>query len=169
MYPTRRGSASHRPPSRGRYTASVVHPAFLDRLWDLIERIQAWLTLGGIVLAALASLLFVGAWVLSVVRQPKATGTWGSDGLSWAALGGAYGATALTAAAAVSRFVPVLGVLWTLRLFAVAVLVAALVWILAMVVFFRGAPVQGLRRARKAVFLAGTPWYCLVLYLTALL
>lgn len=147
----------------------MLHPAFLDRLWDLIERIQAWLTLGGIVLAALASLVFVGAWVLSVLRRPRTAAVWGSDELAWIALGGAYGATGLTAAAAIARFIPVLGVLWTLRLFAVAVLVAALTWVLAIVVLYRGAAAPGLQRARKALFLAGTPWYCLVLYLAALL
>ena len=43
----------------------------LDRLRELLARIQEILTLGGMALATTISLLFILAWVLTWLRRPK--------------------------------------------------------------------------------------------------
>lgn len=141
----------------------------LDRLWDLIERIQAWLTWGGLALAALGSLFFLLAWVFSVVRRPSTQTTdWASELLSHASLWTAYAAVAMTVGAAATLFIPGLGA-FTLKVFAAAILSAAVSWTLGMTVMVLGAPALELRRSRKALILAGCPWYCLAAYLATLL
>jgi len=160
-------------PARGALTkrdrlGAMLLPLFtrlgrLDDLWELLRRIQEWLTLGGIALAALVSLLFLGTWVAAHLRRP---GCDPHSALSRLALVSAYLPVALTFAAALGVFVPALAPL-TLRFFAIAVVLAALSWCLAAAALIVGGTLRDLARARRAILLAGTPWYCLVAYLAA--
>lgn len=137
----------------------------LDDLWELIGRIQEWLTLGGMALAAAIALLFLGTWVLAHLRSPN-----GDERpiLPTVALWSAYVPVLLTIAAAAGLFVPGLQP-FILKSFALAVIAAAVSWCLAAAAILSGGTRRDLGRARRAILLAGTPWYCLVAYLATLL
>ncbi len=133
----------------------------LKDFWEFVRRIQEWLTLGGTALAAAIALLFLLTWVLSHTRQAQAHARpW----LSRLALLSAYPAVLLTAVAGVALFVPGLQPL-ILKSFALAVLLAALSWCFGVAALLHGGNAHDLGRARRALFLAGTPWYCLAAYL----
>jgi hypothetical protein len=133
----------------------------LKDFWELVRRVQEWLTLGGTALAAAIALFFLLTWVLSHTRQASA---YPRPWLSRLALVSAYPAVLLTAVAAVGLFVPGLQPL-ILKSFAVAVLLAALSWCFGVAALLGGGNAHDLARARRALILAGTPWYCLTLYL----
>jgi hypothetical protein len=137
----------------------------LEDLWELLRRIQEWLTLGGIALAAIVSLLFLGTWVAAHLRRPTGEP---HSALPKLALASAYLPLALTFAAALGLFVPALAP-FTLKCFAAAVVLAALSWCLAAAALIVGGTYRDLTRARRAILVAGTPWYCLVAYLTVTL
>ena len=143
--------------------------AELFGLADLLRRIIAYLASGGVILALTVSVVFIGAWVLSHLRQPKNKEEGGNVRvLPYLALWSSYVPVALTAFAAVASFVPGTTPL-ILKTFALAVLVAAISWLLGVVSLFIGGDKQDLRRARRSLLVAGTPWYALAIYLATLL
>lgn len=138
----------------------------LDRLRELLKRIQELLAMGGIALALAASFIFLLAWVLSYLRRPSPKVS--HPVLATAALLTAYIPVALTLVAALGWLVPTLAP-WTLKSFALAVVVAAFSWCVAVAAIVRGGSRQNLSRARRALLMAGTPWYCLAVYLSTFL
>ncbi len=138
----------------------------LDRLLELLKRLQEILTMGGVALALAASFLFLLAWVLSFLRQPSSTAS--HPVLATMALLTAYLPVGLTLVAALGWLVPMLAP-WTLKSFALAVVTAAFAWCIAVAAIIRGGSRQNLGRARRALLLAGTPWYCLAVYLSTFL
>jgi len=137
----------------------------LDRLREILRRVQELITLGGVALALLGSLIFLACWALSHVRRPvDHARPW----LSHSVLGLAYVPVLLTAVAAAGLFLPVLAP-YALQAFALAVVVAAAVWCLAVGAFIAGGSRRDLSRLRRGLILAGTPWYCLVVYLATFL
>ncbi|MCA9658530.1 MAG: hypothetical protein KC486_09310 [Myxococcales bacterium] len=133
----------------------------LKDFWDFVRRIQEWLTLGGAALAGSIALLFLVTWTLSFVRRAQAKR---KALLSTLALVAAYPAIGLTLVAAAGLFIPSLAPL-ILKSFALAALAAALSWCLAVASILRGGNAHDLARARRSLLLAGTPWYCLAIYL----
>ncbi len=143
--------------------------AELFGLADLLKRIIAYLASGGVILAIGVSVVFIGAWVLSHLRQPRSEEENGNARiLPYLALWSSYVPVALTAFAAVASFVPGTTPL-ILKTFALAVLVAGVTWLIAVVALFLGGGKQDLRRARRSLLVAGTPWYALAIYLATLL
>lgn len=141
----------------------------LDKLRELLERIREMLALGGVALALGISCIFLLAWVLSYLRRPAAAGTTTTKGvLATASLWLSYGPVALTVVAGLGALVPTLAP-FTLKSFALAVLAAAFVWCIAVAAIFVGGTRVHLGRARRALLLAGTPWYCLAVYLSTFL
>lgn len=139
----------------------------LDGLRELLRKIQEMLALGGVALATIISLVFVLAWVVSHLRRPRKNDKT-RHFLPLVALYSSYLPVGLTGVAAVGTFFPVLAP-WILKAFALAVLVAALSWSLAVASLIVGGCSTDLQRARKALLLAGTPWYCLAVYLSTFL
>jgi hypothetical protein len=140
----------------------------LDRLRELLRRIQEILALGGVALATVASLLFVLVWAASFLRSPRADAAAGRPWLSGVALVLAYGPVALTLVAAAGLLVPPLATV-VLKAFALAVCIAAVAWCAAVAAILAGGTARDLARARRALLLAGTPWYCLVVFLATYL
>jgi hypothetical protein len=139
----------------------------LDRLRELLKRIQEILTLGGIALALVASFVFLLAWVFSHLRKPSEAGK-SHPVLAGAALWSSYIPVVLTLVAGLGALVPVLAP-YVLKSFALAIVAAAFSWCLAIAALVVGGTKQNLSRARRALLLAGTPWYCLALYLSTIL
>jgi hypothetical protein len=139
----------------------------LDRLRELLKRIQEILTLGGIALALVASFVFLIAWVASHLRQPSASGK-AHPILSTAALWSAFIPVGLTLVAGLGALVPLLAP-YVLKSFALAIVAAAFSWCLAIAALIVGGTRENLARARRALLLAGTPWYCLAVYLSTFL
>ncbi|HFE44576.1 MAG TPA: hypothetical protein ENJ18_03645 [Nannocystis exedens] len=127
----------------------------------LLQRIWEWLVLGGTALAAAVGLVFLLTWVLTHLRQAQAEAR---PLLSQLALTCAYPAVLMTAIASVGLLVPGLQPLM-LKSFALAVLLAAGSWCLGVAAVIIGGNAHDLARARRALALAGTPWYCLAIYL----
>ncbi len=143
----------------------------LDKLRELLERIREMLALGGVALALAISCVFLLAWVLSHLRRPAAIGTASASGkglLATISLWLSYGPVGLTLVAGLGALVPTLAP-FTLKSFALAVLAAAFVWCVAVAAVFAGGTRVHLARARRALLLAGTPWYCLAVYLSTFL
>lgn len=154
---------------------SVMASALIDlpdletiRRW--IRRIQEIIVMGGIGLAIAASLVFIGAWVLSHLRRAKTEEeSEGRSGwFSWVALVGSAVPVTLTVVAAAGMFVPVLRPLM-LKLFAYAVAGAAVSWVISVAALIAGGGKRELARARRALLLAGTPFYCLAVWLARFL
>jgi len=141
----------------------------LDRLREIIEAIVAYLAWGGVALALVASLIFILTWVVSHLRTPRAAREEDAPRLlPWVALVVSGAPVALTVVAAIGRYVP--GMLpLILKIFGVAILAAALAWTVSVAAVVVGGDKQDLKRARRAILLAGTPWYCLAIYLATLL
>ncbi|TPV95154.1 MAG: hypothetical protein B7733_11425 [Myxococcales bacterium FL481] len=139
----------------------------LDQIREIIRRVQEMLALGGMALATVASLLFLLVWVVSHLRRPSASRS-SSKLLPIAALWSSYVPVGLTGVAAVGMFIPGLGP-YILKSFALAVLLAAFSWVLSVAALVLGGGPRDLERARRAILLAGTPWYCLALYLARFL
>ena len=137
----------------------------LDRLRELLARIQEILTLGGMALATTISLLFILAWVLTWLRRPKKEA---HPVLPWLAFTSSLVPVGLTALAAAGTFFPVLAP-YVLKAFALAVLGASFTWAFSVAAILRGGRSQDLARARKALLMAGTPWYCLAVWLGLML
>jgi hypothetical protein len=108
---------------------------------------------------------FLLAWVVSHLRRPGVKGQGAPGILATLSLWASYVPVALTCVAALGAFVPTLAP-FILKAFALAVLVAAFVWCFAVVAIIVGGTRQSLSRARRALLLAGTPWYCLAVYLS---
>jgi len=148
---------------------SAIHPQLglpdLERLRELLERIQEILTIGGVALALAVSFLFILSWVLSHMRRPSNTRR---PLLSHAALWSSYAPVGLTVLAAAGLFVPLLR-FYMFKIFALAVLLAALSWGLAVLTLFLGGKRSDLSRARYALLLSGTPWYCLAVWISTYL
>lgn len=137
----------------------------LDIIREWIRKVQQILALGGIALALACSMVFIGAWVLSHLRSAKAEDeVTGSGWLSKIALGSSFVPVALTLAAAVGLFVPLLKPLM-LKLFAYAVVAAAISWTIGIAAVLAGGGRAELARARRALLLAGTPFYCLAVWI----
>ena len=136
----------------------------LDTIREWIRRIQQFLAIGGIALALGFSLIFIVAWVLSHLRKAKAEDeVTGNGWLSKIALASSFVPVALTLAAAVGLFVPMLKPLM-LKLFAYAVLVAGVSWLICIAALIVGGGRRELARIRRALLLAGTPFYCLAVW-----
>ena len=58
---------------------------------------------------------------------------------------------------------------WTLKSFALAIVLAAFAWCVAVAAIVVGGNKANLSRARRALLLAGTPWYCLAVFLSTFL
>ncbi len=140
----------------------------LDRIREILRRVQEILTMGGVALAAACSLLFLVAWVLSHLRRPAKTAQRAKPILSTLALGLSWLPVGLTGVAALGVVFPPLAP-FVLKAFAAAVVVAGLGWCLAVATVLAGGSARDLARARKALLLAGTPWYCLVVFLATYL
>lgn len=143
----------------------------LDTIRRWIRRIVELIVLGGIGLAVAMSLGFIGAWVLSFMRQPaivneddEPRSTW----LSHAALWSSVIPVALTIVAAASLFIPVLKPL-ILKLFAYAALGSGISWLICVAALIVGGGKQELARIRRGLLLAGTPFYCLAVWLSRFL
>ncbi|MBL9102915.1 MAG: hypothetical protein JNL82_18355 [Myxococcales bacterium] len=139
--------------------------ADLDRIKEIWRRIVEFITLGGVALALLGGLVFLLTWVLSHLRRP---GDRSRRWLSRTALVLAYVPVLLTLVAAAGLFVPELTP-FILRAFALAVAVAAVSWCVCAGALILGGTRRDLARTRRALILAGTPWYCLVVYLATFL
>jgi len=137
----------------------------LDRLREILRRIVEFIALGGVALALLCGLVFLLTWALSHLRRP---GDQPRRWLSVPAITLAYVPVLLTAAAAAGIFLPVFAP-FILRCFALAVVAAAAAWCVAVAALLAGGTRRDLRRTRRALILAGTPWYCLVVYLATYL
>ena len=137
----------------------------LDRLREILKRIVDFITLGGVALALLAGLVFLVTWVLSHLRRPSDRSR---RYLSTAALTSAWAPVLLTTLAAAGMFVPALAP-FILRAFALAVALSAIAWCVSVAALIAGGTRRDLRRTRRALILAGTPWFCLVVYLATYL
>lgn len=141
----------------------------LDTIREWIRRIQQFLAIGGVALAVGFSLFFILAWVLSHLRKPKAEEEIEGEGwMSKIALASSFLPVALTGAAAVGLFIPILKPLM-LKLFAYAVLVAGVSWLICMAALIVGGGREELARIRRALLLAGTPFYCLAVWISRFL
>jgi hypothetical protein len=140
----------------------------LDTIRRWIRRVMELIVLGGIGLAVAVSLGFIGAWVLSFLRKPKAEDEPRSAWMSHAALWSSFIPVGLTAAAALGMFVPVLRPLM-LKLFAYAVVGGGVSWLACVAALIVGGGQQELARIRRALLLAGTPFYCLAVWLSRFL
>jgi len=141
----------------------------LDTIRRWIRRVMELIVLGGIGLAVAVSLGFIGGWVLSFIRQPQAADAeprapW----LSHAALWSSFVPVGLTLLAALGMFIPVLRPLM-LKLFAYAAVGAGLSWLICVAALIVGGSKRELMRVRRALLLAGTPFYCLVVWLSRFL
>lgn len=137
----------------------------LDRLREILRRIVEFIALGGVALALLCGLVFLLTWVLSYLRRPSdQSRRW----LSIPAATLAWIPVALTGVAAAGIFLPALAP-YILRAFALACVSAAGVWCIAVAALLAGGTRRDLSRTRRALILAGTPWYCLVVYLATYL
>lgn len=139
----------------------------LDRLRELIERVKQIIVTGGIGLALAASLIFLLAWVFSHLRRP-AIATEKRKLLPTTALLVSWGPVLLTLVAGLGALVPSLAP-FVLKSFALAVVLAGFAWCIGVAAIVAGGSKKQLSRARKALLLAGTPWYCLAVYLSTFL
>jgi len=139
----------------------------LDRLRELIERVKQIIVTGGIGLALAASLIFLLAWVFSHLRRP-AIASEKRRLLPTTALLLSWVPVLLTLVAGLGALVPSLAP-FVLKSFALAVVLAGFVWCISVAAVVAGGNKQQLGRARKALLLAGTPWYCLAVYLSTFL
>ena len=137
----------------------------LDRLKEIWRRLVEFITLGGVALALLGGLVFLLTWVLSHLRRPSDRSR---RFISRTALVLAWIPVLLTLVAAGGLFVPELTP-FILRAFALAVAVAAVAWCVCAGALILGGTRRDLARTRRALILAGTPWYCLVVYLATFL
>ncbi len=140
----------------------------LGRLRELLERIQEILALGGIALALIGAFTFLLAWVLSFLRQPSLATPTGPNWLARIALGSAAVPVGLTLIAGLGAMLPIFAP-YVLKAFALAIVSAAFSWCVAVAAVIKGGDRGSLSRARRALLLAGMPWYCLVLYLSTYL
>jgi hypothetical protein len=140
----------------------------LDTIRRWIRRIIELIVLGGVGLAVAVSLGFIGAWVLSFLRRPRAEEEESSGWMSHAALWSSFIPVGLTAAAALGMFVPVLKPLM-LKLFAYAAVGAGVSWVVCVAALIVGGGKRELMRIRRALLLAGTPFYCLAVWLSRFL
>lgn len=132
-------------------------------IWEWVLKVIEFLKLGGVALALLASVIFLGSWVISHLRRAQVQHA--SPMLSQLALWLSYIPVGLTLVAALATFVPSLSP-WILKAFALAVITAAVSWCVSMVLLVRGGSHADLSRLRRALLMAGTPWYCLALWLS---
>ncbi len=140
----------------------------LDRLRELLQRIQEILALGGIAFALLGAFTFLLAWVVSFLRQPSSAASTQPNWLARIALGSATVPVGLTLIAGLGALLPVFAP-YVLKAFALAVVTAAFSWCVAVAALIKGGDRPSLAQARRALLLAGMPWYCLVLYLSTYL
>lgn len=132
-------------------------------LWQWVLRLIEYLKLGGVALALLGSVIFLGSWVLSHLRRAQnqnASPLWSQFAL-WLS----YVPVGLTLVAAVASFVPTLTP-WILKAFAMAIITGAFSWCVSMALLVHGGNHLDLSRIRRALLMAGTPWYCLALWLS---
>lgn len=139
---------------------------------DTIRRWIVWIiemiVWGGIGLAVAMSLGFIGTWVFSHLRRPKAEDQEATSWPSHLALWSSFVPVGLTAVAAAGMFIPLIKPLM-LKLFGYAVLGAGVAWLLCVIALLVGGGKAELDRARRGLLLAGTPFYCLAVWLTRFL
>jgi hypothetical protein len=140
----------------------------LDRLRELLQRIQEILALGGIVLALLGAFAFLLAWVASFLRKPSSGASTKPSWLATIALGSTAIPVGLTLVAGLGALIPAFAP-YVLKAFALAIVSAAFSWCVAVAALIKGGDRPSISRARRALLLAGMPWYCLVLYLSTFL
>lgn len=140
----------------------------LDRIREILERIQQILVMGGVALAALGALCFLGLWVASFLRKPAASAAVRHPVFSGLVHLLAHVPVALSLVAGLGVvFAPLAP--FVLKALAAAIVVAALVWCLCVAGLVMGGTARDLHRMRRAALLAGTPWYCLVVFLATYL
>ncbi|MGH1349030.1 MAG: hypothetical protein ACRBN8_46285 [Nannocystales bacterium] len=140
----------------------------LDRLRELLQRIQEILALGGIAFALLGAFTFLLAWVVSFLRKPSSAASDQPNWLARIALGSATVPVGLTLVAGLGALLPMFAP-YVLKAFALAVVTAAFSWCVAVAALIKGGDRPSISQARRALLLAGMPWYCLVLYLSTYL
>jgi hypothetical protein len=143
----------------------------LDTIRRWIRRIVELIVLGGIGLAVAMSLGFIGAWVLSFLRQPAVLEEGEEPRPGWishAALWSSFIPVGLTLVAALGLFIPVLKPLM-LKLFAYAAVGSGVSWLVCIAALIVGGGKQELARIRRGLLLAGTPFYCLAVWLSRFL
>ncbi len=140
----------------------------LDRLRELLQRIQEILALGGIAFALLGAFTFLLAWVVSFLRKPSSAASTQPNWLARIALGSVTAPVGLTLIAGLGALLPMFAP-YVLKAFALAVVTAAFSWCVAVAALIKGGDRPSISRARRALLLAGMPWYCLVLYLSTYL
>jgi len=158
----------------------------LDTIRRWFRRIQELIVLGGVGLSLGLSFVFIGTWVLSHLRQPtpdpvdsgedsgdsaegeRAPVSVRSPWMSHVALWASFIPVALTLVAAAGMFVPVLRPLM-LKMFAYAVGISGVSWLVSVVALIVGGSRAALARTRRALLLGGTPFYCLAIWLARFL
>lgn len=143
----------------------------LDTIRRWLRRIQELLVLGGMGLAIALSLVFIGAWVVSHLRRPRAQTEGEPPPNPWfsrVALVASFAPVGLTVIAALGLFVPVLRPLM-LKMFAYAAVGAFVSWLISIAALIIGGGREELTRVRRALLLAGTPFYCLAVWLSRFL
>ena len=156
------------------WAATAIELPDLDTIRRWINRIIELIVLGGIGLSVAMSLGFIGAWVLSHLRRPRPKTendneddeptTWPSHVALWSS----FVPVGLTVVAALGLFVPVLRPLM-LKMFAYAVVSAGAAWLVCVIALIVGGGKAELARARRGLLLAGTPFYCLAVWLSRFL
>lgn len=148
----------------------------LDTIRRWLRRIQEIIVLGGVGLAVGLSMIFIGTWVVSHLRKAKAEPEEGTESaeerpkgwMSLIALGVSFVPVALTLIAAAGMFVPMLRPMM-LKMFAYAVAGAGVSWLVSVAALIAGGRREELVRVRRALLLAGTPFYCLAVWLARFL
>ena len=140
----------------------------LDTIRRWIRRIIDLIVLGGIGIAIAMSLGFIGAWTLSHLRKPKLEDEDVTTCVSHVALWSSFIPVALTCVAAAGMFVPILKPLM-LKIFAYSVVAAGASWLVCVIALIVGGGKKELARIRRGLLLAGTPFYCLAVWLSRFL
>ncbi|EDM78659.1 hypothetical protein PPSIR1_29448 [Plesiocystis pacifica SIR-1] len=140
----------------------------LDTIRRWLRRLQELIVLGGVGLAVALSMVFIGAWVLSHLRTAKADEQERIEWMSKLALFVSFVPVALTVVAAAGMFIPMLRPLM-LKMFVYAAAGAGISWLVSIAALIVGGGKEELARTRRALLLAGTPFYCLAVWIARFL
>ena len=150
------------------WASTMIELPDLETIRRWINRLIELIVLGGIGLSVAMSLGFIGAWVLSHLRRAK---TEEEEPVRWpshVALWSSFIPVGLTLVAALGLFVPILKPMM-LKMFAYAVAGAGASWLVCIIALIVGGGKAELVRIRRGLLLAGTPFYCLVVWLSRFL
>jgi hypothetical protein len=130
--------------------STLIELPDLDTIRRWIRRVIDLIVLGGIGLAVAMSLGFIGAWVLSHLRRPKAEDEPKVTWMSHVALWMSFVPVTLTCVAAAGLFVPLLKPL-ILKLFAYAVASAGVAWMVCIAALIVGGGRAARPRVRRGL------------------